>query len=306
MQLDSKENKRKILTTIIELINNDRINIDNTQNDKNIKEYKNQYQWDQFTLELAFNQSNINKNLLEIIFPHNINSVINFWLEENMLEIANKINEDKLFHQKKIGDKISHLLFLFFWLNRNNKIAIKKIIKSYKINGYNDHKNSFKFYYHQNQFINEAFNKLNNIKDILSSNINNNNHNLFIIIAVYKIANEMWFIARDSSTDINFYSKRLILAKIIFNIARSFINDNTDDLTKTKQAIDFNLQKITNFTKRKHYIKSKINNIADKIHPMINKINDARGNQEENQDYFLNNVKNIAKKLPFLRLIKRK
>ena len=48
---------------------------------------------------------------------------------------------------------------------------------------------------------------------------------------LYKTVDQMWFLAGDSSTDFNFYSKRAILASIYTRVMMHFVNNNKIDET---------------------------------------------------------------------------
>lgn len=52
----------------------------------------------------------------------------------------------------------------------------------------------------------------------------------FALKLLYKVVDQIWYLAGDNSTDFNFYSKRIILASIYSSIIFHFINNsNVDD-----------------------------------------------------------------------------
>ena len=73
-----------------------------------------------------------------------------------------------------------------------------------------------------------------------------------LTVYLYKTVNLMWYIAGDSSTDFNFYTKRMILSGVYSSVILHFINN--DSLYETEKKLDDNLLMI-----------SKIPVIKDKI-----------------------------------------
>ena len=53
--------------------------------------------------------------------------------------------------------------------------------------------------------------------------------NIFVPIQLYKSIDQIWFIAGDTSTDFNFYTKRLILSGIYTRVVLFFFNNNDQD-----------------------------------------------------------------------------
>jgi ubiquinone biosynthesis protein COQ9 len=104
----------------------------------------------------------------------------------------------------------------------------------------------------------------------------------------FKIADFIWREIRDQSTDFNFYTKRLTLAKIILRSLLVFVKDDSENFTKTKNFIDSQIANVMKFEKRKMQVK-KIVTAAF--------LNENGG---------LKSPKEIVKNLPFFRLIKSK
>ena len=48
-----------------------------------------------------------------------------------------------------------------------------------------------------------------------------------LTVYLYKTINLMWYIAGDSSTDFNFYTKRMILSGVYSSVILHFINNNS-------------------------------------------------------------------------------
>ena len=143
----------------------------------------------------------------------------------------------------------------------------------------------------------------------------------------YLFANNIWFSIFDTSLDYNFYSKRLILTKIIYQLLPIIAYDKSINHYNSHQFIDKEIAKINNFSRVKYQLKNKINNFATKI---CNNCNNQQNYQTEdesahkarnsksrktqwqkstanNANTNLNNdivlkLQELARKLPFIRL----
>ena len=77
--------------------------------------------------------------------------------------------------------------------------------------------------------------------------------NIFVPIYLYKSIDQIWFIAGDTSTDFNFYTKRLILSGIYSRVILFFFNNNNQD--ELENILDDNLRRVSKIPE----LKSKIN-----------------------------------------------
>jgi ubiquinone biosynthesis protein COQ9 len=109
----------------------------------------------------------------------------------------------------------------------------------------------------------------------------------------YKTADLMWKMAGDNSTDYNFYSKRIILAKIYIRVLFSFVKDESPNYQKTLDLLDREIEKVMQFAA----FKFKVKNRCIKIGEMLKK-------SEQVRDDFRQDPKSFIKKLPFFRLYK--
>jgi len=91
-------------------------------------------------------------------------------------------------------------------------------------------------------------------------------HSKIASMSLYKIVDQMWFIAGDKSTDFNFYSKRAILAAIYSSTFFYWINNQ--DFKKTVQFLDLQLKKISKIPKIKKRIKN-LTNFLPKIFKIL-------------------------------------
>ena len=111
---------------------------------------------------------------------------------------------------------------------------------------------------------------------------------------VYYVADFLWNLCLDKSTDFNFYSKRLTLSKVLIRSFLFYVNDESKNSEKTQNIIDLQMKKIINFAKTKNAGKEQINNLKDYIEENF-----------LNQNTYLKNPIDLLKNLPFFRLIKK-
>ncbi len=251
MIIDNIENKRKILRNFLEIAIFEGVN--------------------QESFEKSFEKSEISKKYSKIIFENGILSLIEFYLDEIIQEIALEIEKNPDFQNLKIRQKIQFVLYKFFEIQKNDKISVQRI---------------FNFYFDIKNFTNNY-----NAKPLFSSFKN-----------LLKISDKMWFLIKDKSTDFNFYTKRLTLAKILFRAFSVFVKDESENLQKTKNFIDSEIEKVMKFEKLKAKFKEKI-----KDFDFLNKNSKIK---ECFNEFFLDeNLKfkkpqEIIKNLPFIRLLK--
>jgi len=245
--IDSNENKQKILDNFLKIVSFEG--------------------WSKQTLILAFKNSNIDEKLLPIIFENDIFSLIEFLTHRRCEELKNIVKNDQNFNTKKTHDKISYLIFNLLNLDKNNKIALKRLI-----NFYLNPKN----FIPTNNFTNVGF------KPLYQS-----------FERLYFVSDFLWNICLDKSTDFNFYSKRILLAKILMRCFVYYVNDDSENSTNTKSFINSQINKVINFSKIKKLSKEKIVYAKNDLLEKFSQINLNSGNPID-----------IIKNLPFFRLIK--
>ena len=75
---------------------------------------------------------------------------------------------------------------------------------------------------------------------------------------LFKIADEIWFLAGDKSTDYNYYTKRIILMNIYAITFSFFVFDNSKDLERTKKFLDKEISAVLKFGNLKNKLKKRI------------------------------------------------
>ena len=88
-------------------------------------------------------------------------------------------------------------------------------------------------------------------------------NNIFLPSLLYNSIDQIWFIAGDTSTDFNFYTKRLILGGIYIKVVLFFFNNN--DQNKLEKILDSSLKRVSKIPK----LKSKINIFKDNLPKII-------------------------------------
>lgn len=81
--------------------------------------------------------------------------------------------------------------------------------------------------------------------------------NIFIPTKLYQSIDQIWFIAGDTSTDFNFYTKRLILSSIYIRLVLFFFNNQDQD--ELENILDACLKTVSKIPE----LKSKINIFKD-------------------------------------------
>jgi ubiquinone biosynthesis protein COQ9 len=216
------------------------------------------------SLKKSLKNCNIDENLHQLIFENGLLDLIDFYIDsynQKILKIINKNYPD--FLKLKIRQKIKIASFVRFEIESENKIAIQRIIN---------------FCLDPKNFINCEY----NFRPLsLGLKIN------------YKIADFIWSMIGDKSTDFNFYTKRLTLSKILLRTLFVFLKDDASDLKTTSDFLDNQIKKVMEFEKFKANIKNFSSQIKEKLYQFHFKENGE-----------LKSPKEIFKDLPFIRLFK--
>lgn len=202
-------------------------------------------------LQKSLKNCQIEEKYQKIIFENGVLSLLEFYIEEIIEKMQQEITKQVDFNNFKIRDKVRFALYNIFE-QQNPKIAAK--IQEFYLNPAN---------LCQKQGAKPAILAFKN---------------------AIKLSDAIWGSIGDSSTDFNYYSKRLILAKIIITTFQYFTKEKDQKITKTKQIIDQEIAKIMKFEKFKAKTKENFRNF------FLDENNQKR------------KIKDIIKDLPFIRL----
>jgi len=220
--------------------------------------------WSNESLRLAIIKSGIDEKYLELLFEDKIYSLISLITRNYWNKLILIVNNNPDFIKLKISQKISYLIYNFITIDQKNKISHQRLLN----------------FYLMPQGL------------IKSSSSTGLKPFLLALNQSYFVADFMWNYIGDKSTDINFFSKRIILSKII---SRSFIFYlKNDDLSLLQKFIDDQIVNILKFSSFKSQVKSN-------FYSLKNKVDDALSNSEN----FNFSIQNFHKKIPFFRLINK-
>ncbi len=215
------------------------------------------------TLGKAFEKCEIDTKYQKLIFENGCFDLIFFYIDEKNRKLGQIIEKTANFKNFKIREKIRFALVNLFENEAKNKLVLTRLR-----NFYFDPKNFASIQYGPRPLF-------------------------YAFRHVAKISDFIWTAIGDSSTDFNYYTKRLTLSKIILQVFAVFIKDDSANLQKTKEKIDAEIEKVMKFEK----FKAKIKNIsADLKEKSCNFFHDDNSQMKS--------AKQILRDLPFIRLFK--
>jgi ubiquinone biosynthesis protein COQ9 len=211
MLLDSIETKEKILQEFLQIASFEG--------------------WNKESLLQALDKCQISRDFCNLVFENDILDLTEFYIISQNQNAQKLVAQIDNFKAEKIRSKIRLSLYARFEVEKDNKIALQRLVNFYL-----------------------------NYKNLLS--FKTGPRPLFYALRdCYKIADSIWVGINDQSTDFNFYTKRLTLSKIILRSLFVFVKDEDSDFQKTKNFIDAEIEKVMKFEKLKSQVK-KISNKA--------------------------------------------
>lgn len=218
--------------------------------------------WTKEAVLMAVSNCGIEEKFVSLIFENFRLDLAEFYIESQNKKAAEKISAIENFHQKKIRDKIRLSLYERFAIEEENKIALQRLVN---------------FYLNPKNFVDFKI----GAKPMIHG-----------MKAAYKISDSIWKNINDQSTDFNFYTKRLTLAKIILRSLSVFLKDDLENFPKTKSFIDSQIEKVMKFEKRKAEFKKTSLKVKTAFCEVFL---DEKGS--------LKSPKELVKNLPFFRLL---
>lgn len=219
--------------------------------------------WNDQVLAQALEESGVDPKFQDLVFEGGCFELSQFYIEVQNQKTSELVKAISDFSGFKIRDKIRTILYLRFESEIQNKLALQRMTN---------------FYFNPKNLLSTQYGPRPSIHSLANA---------------YKIADFMWYEILDKSTDFNFYTKRLTLAKIILRTLSVFLKDESENIEKTKAFIDQEIDKVMAFEKRKSQIKNRALKAKDKLLEF-----------SLNEEGLPKKPKEIIKDLPFIRLFK--
>lgn len=219
----------------------------------------------QKSYEKSFIEAKIDFGAAELIFENGILDLLDFYSEEIVSEVEKSIKKNEKFAVLRINEKINFALIQLFLSQKNQRLAAFQIHKYYL--------------------------NLSNFRDFGEIY----RPKIFAFKNAFYFADKIWLAIGDETTDFNFYTKRLVLAKVIIRAFFAFLKDESENLAKTQEVIDKEIAKVLKFEKFKAKVKNsaKIDGFEEKFSDFCQKAKNE-----------VKNPKEFIKNLPFIRLFK--
>lgn len=94
--------------------------------------------------------------------------------------------------------------------------------------------------------------------------------------SLYATVDAMWRAAGDTSTDFNFYTKRMLLAGVYTSTLLFWLNDKSDDSEGTWDFLDHRIENVMQFGKLTSKLKERVSEKAGKVREMAEKARTRR------------------------------
>ncbi len=191
------------------------------------------------------------KFLLKLLENFSSSSDLDDALEATLLQM--KISKEK------IEDVRSEILpngfkSLMIEVNQiiNERIRSEKLPRNFKT--FRTHEKVIFFVIRRLEVFNEILDKFKFFKETLKPFVFLNTSK-----TLFQIADEIWFLSGDKSTDYNYYTKRFLLMKIYALTFSFFIFDRSKNLKNTKKFLEKQIELVLGFGKLKQKFKKKAN-----------------------------------------------
>ena len=193
------------------------------------------------------NQNKIYLNLLRNFSKNNnLDDVIEKTLSQ--LNIKKNVNE---FKNEYLPQGIKSLMYE---INEILNDRIKKIKKPRNFSNYRTHEKIVFFVIKRLEQLNNLVDKNKIFKESIKPSFLISSNKI-----LFKIADEIWYLSGDKSTDINYYTKRLILMKIYALTFSFFVFDKSDNFINTKMFLDKQIKSVISFGRFKNKVKKSLN-----------------------------------------------
>ena len=196
------------------------------------------------------NQNNQNKIYLVLLRNFSKNNNLDDAIGQTLSELKIKKNINQ-FKNEYLPQGIKSLMFE---INEILNDKIKKLKKPRNFSNYRTHEKIIFFVIKRLEEFNELVDKKKIFKETIKPSFFISSNKI-----LFKISDEIWYLSGDKSTDINYYTKRLILMKIYALTFSFFVFDKSDDFINTKMFLDKQIQSVIFFGKFKNKVKNRFN-----------------------------------------------
>ena len=159
-------------------------------------------------------------------FPDGIAQALSLWNEESNRRLKQTLEHDYHLESMKIRDRIATAVMVRLRLNQPYREAVRKAIAYYALP------------WHLPQATNE----------------------------LYRTVDTMWHCAGDRSTDFNFYTKRLLLAKVYSTTTTFWLNDDSENQQETDAFLARRIEEVMRIQKWKGRLQSCVNPLKENKH----------------------------------------
>lgn len=167
--------------------------------------------WSNSSLNKAAKECNYDASYVSLLFPNGIEDLTDYFVNSLNAQMTEKYINNSEATKLKISDKISYLIELKFSLYQPMKEAIRCLFQ------YN----------------------------LLPQNICSGQTHL------WKICDQIWYLAGDKSTDFNYYTKRSLLAYVYSSSLLYYLSDESENFLETKNFIKRKIESVLKLGKWK-------------------------------------------------------
>ena len=197
-------------------------------------------------------KTNIDKNKFFLMLLKNFSTSTN--LDEAVIKTMIKQKIDKEFASEIKAELLPEgFKSLVIGVNEIINEKIRKEKKPKNFNKYRSHEKVKYYVIRRLETFNEILDKYKFFKETLKPFMFLNSSKI-----LFKIADEIWFLSGDKSTDYNYYTKRFILMKVYALTFSFFIFDRSKNMDNTKKFLDKQIDLVLSFGKLKQKLKNKI------------------------------------------------
>lgn len=183
--------------------------------------------WTQGTLERAASRAGLDRLDAKRAFPGGVVEALSYHSQRGDSRMAETLAHDYNLATMKIRDRIATAVMVRLRANQPHREAIRRAVAVFAL----------------------PWNAAEGLKNL------------------YATVDAMWYAAGDTSTDFNFYTKRLTLAKVYSSTLYVWLNDNTPDLTDTEAFLRRRIENVMQIEKFKAKAKEGISKFESWLPP---------------------------------------